>query len=89
MAQPIFRLRQSKLPFLTQNKKWKLRLHHLIGLLGLNDSGYVNALHIASTRNVSSRVSVGAQWLTNPTRNHEDAGLIPVLTQWVKDPALP
>ena len=24
-----------------------------------------------------------AQWLTNPTRNHEVAGL----TQWVKDPS--
>ena len=33
-------------------------------------------------------VPIMAQWLTNTTRNHEVAGLIPSLTQWVKDPAL-
>ena len=26
-----------------------------------------------------------AQWLTNPTRNHEVAGFIPSLAQWIKD----
>ena len=29
-----------------------------------------------------------AQWLTNPTRNREVAGLLLGLVQWVKDPAL-
>ena len=34
-------------------------------------------------------VPVVAQWVTNLTRNHEVAGSIPALVQWVNDSALP
>ena len=34
-------------------------------------------------------VPVVAQWLMNPTRNHEVAGLVPGLAQWVNNLALP
>ena len=33
-------------------------------------------------------VPVVAQWLTNPTRNHEVEGLVPGLPQGFKNPAL-
>ena len=41
---------------------------------------------------VNKKVIVGvplvAQWLRNPTRNHEVVGSAPALAQWVNDTAL-
>ena len=44
---------------------------------------------IATAFQRSSGVPVVAQWLTNPTRNHEVAGSVPALAQGGNDPALP
>ena len=37
----------------------------------------------------SDGVPIDDQMVTNTTSIHEDMGLIPNLTQWVKDPGLP
>ena len=50
-----------------------------------NSSGFARQ----KEKNVTFGVPVVAQWLTNLTRNHEAAGLIPGLAQWIKDLALP
>ena len=47
-------------------------------------------LHVAgiALKKKKMGVPVVAQWLTNPTRNHEVVGSVPALAQWVKDPGI-
>ena len=53
----------------------------------------IQCAHGGEEKVVYKKVTVGvpvvAQWLMNPTRNHEVEGPSPGLAQWVKDPALP
>ena len=43
----------------------------------------LSSVLITSTKHIKGGVPVVAQSLTNPTRNHEVAGSIPGLAQWV------
>ena len=55
-------------------------------VMGVAKSSNRKALSLDKILNME--FPVVAQWVTILTSIHEDAGLIPGLTQWVKDPVL-
>jgi len=52
------------------------------------ESPYASGVALKTKKKICLGVPVVAQWLTNPTRNHEVSGSILGLAQWVKDPVL-
>ena len=55
----------------------------LINMDMMDKTQYIHSMDYIGFKIIG--VPVVVQWLTNPTRNHEVAGSVPGLVQWVRD----